>query len=433
MIRACFGLIRRWQVVVAGATIAALGAGFFEFGYGSFVPPISDEFGWSRMVLSGSFSVGKIEATLLTAPLVGWLVDRFGPRVVAACTVLTAGFGLVMFSQISSVLWLYFAFLFMTAGFVQAALIPLTASAVSCYPDEPARASGLMLVGTSAGGVLVSPFLAHAVATWGWRQAAMGAGVVMASAGLACAILMRETASTQSGCTTAGSRPSAMSRRPPKTGNPDRRRSMNREPTRVGASSSVGSVLRSSPFWLLSTAFGMSSFVGSAVVVHIVPHLVDRGMSLSVAGIFLGIMAGMGVCGRLLVAALGDTVDKRYLAIAGAILHAGGVLVIGLAPTFALTALGLAIYGIGQGSWFPLHVSLRSELFGQRLYGSIFALSGAAAIWGAVLGPVFMGYLHDLAGNYRLAFLLLIPIGLLPMPLILSIKHTAVGHTWSSS
>ena len=57
----------------------SLSAGITFHGFGNFVIPLSNEFGWSRTTISTVISIGKLQSGIF-GPLEGWAVDKFGPR-----------------------------------------------------------------------------------------------------------------------------------------------------------------------------------------------------------------------------------------------------------------------------------------------------------------------------------------------------------------
>src|SRR4030042_708842 len=67
-----------WWVVSASAAIVFLTGGTFFYGFSALVVPLQNEFGWSRALISGAFSM-RTEVGGLASPIVGYLVDRIRP------------------------------------------------------------------------------------------------------------------------------------------------------------------------------------------------------------------------------------------------------------------------------------------------------------------------------------------------------------------
>src|SRR4249920_2956708 len=57
------------------------------------MPPLIDEFGWERALAAGAFSFGFLVSAVLS-PIVGWVVDIRGPRIVILTGALLLASGL---------------------------------------------------------------------------------------------------------------------------------------------------------------------------------------------------------------------------------------------------------------------------------------------------------------------------------------------------
>ncbi len=68
-----------WWIVAASFGIIAYGGGAYWYGFSVFFKPIQNEFGWTRAETSAAFSLASLEGGV-QGPIVGPLVDRFGPR-----------------------------------------------------------------------------------------------------------------------------------------------------------------------------------------------------------------------------------------------------------------------------------------------------------------------------------------------------------------
>ena len=73
------GIFYGWWIVTAGSVLQALQGGFLFHGFTAYFVFLQRDFGWSRTVLSGGYSLTRVESAFL-GPLQGWLIDRFGLR-----------------------------------------------------------------------------------------------------------------------------------------------------------------------------------------------------------------------------------------------------------------------------------------------------------------------------------------------------------------
>ena len=89
------------------------GAILFMQAFGAYVLLIEDEFGWSKAALAGAFALARLESGLL-GPLQGWMIDRFGPRVIMRWGLVIFGLGMIALSQIASI-WDFYIVVFAIA------------------------------------------------------------------------------------------------------------------------------------------------------------------------------------------------------------------------------------------------------------------------------------------------------------------------------
>ena len=104
-----------WWVVIACAVIQFYLGGTFFQGFSALFNPIAEEFSWSYALVSLAFTFRGFESGIM-APIVGILVDRFGPRKILFCGVVISGLGFWFFSHIHALWSFYGAFLFLALG-----------------------------------------------------------------------------------------------------------------------------------------------------------------------------------------------------------------------------------------------------------------------------------------------------------------------------
>src|SRR5688572_30518098 len=95
------GVFFGWWIVAASAGIQLLQAGMMMQAYGAYVAVLRTDFGWSKTALSIGYALQPVQSGLL-GPIQGWLVDRFGPRVVMRVGMVMFGGGFILFSLIQS-------------------------------------------------------------------------------------------------------------------------------------------------------------------------------------------------------------------------------------------------------------------------------------------------------------------------------------------
>lgn len=166
--------------------------------------------------------------------------------------------------------------------------------------------------------------------------------------------------------------------------------------------------LRTPAFWLLATAHACALLVVGAVLVHQVPHMVEGiGMSTEQAAANVALLVSVNVASQLLGGYAGDHVSKRLLMFACMWMHASGLVIFAFASTRLEAALFAVLHGAAWGVRGLLINAVRADYFGRKAYASITGYNSLLVTVGMSSGPLFSGFLFDIAGNYRTPFLVL--------------------------
>ncbi|MBI4637185.1 MAG: MFS transporter [Candidatus Rokubacteria bacterium] len=371
------------------ATFVTLGLAYgVWYAYSVFLVALLAEFGWSRSLLAGAFSVFTLVHGILSAPL-GWLADRLGPRrlVLAGGTVLAGA--LVLDGAISRPWHLYAAFGLLTAiGVASSGWLPAVVMVQRWYPQRVGTALGLTSAGIGVGIFLVVPLCQTLINLAGWRWAFRTVGVIVAAWVIPATLwLVRDPP------------PSVTSRQgtgPVATG-----------PAVPGGDVTLRGAGRTSAFWLLATAQVSGAFVNQMLLVHQVAYLVDHGISALVAAGVVGVVGIASVVGKAGGGWFSDTFGREVtytLGNACVMLSVGalGLLALGQGAGWAY-GYGVLI-GVGYAVTAPLIPALVADLFRGQHFGAIFGTLQIANAIGGSLGPWIAGRVFDASGSYAPAF-----------------------------
>ena len=380
-----------WRMVAAGGGIQFLQAGLLHQAFGAYLAVLSDERGWSKTALSGAATLQPMEAAVL-GPVLGWIIDRFGPQGMIRLGIVVFGVGFMLLSQIETLVGFYGAFLVIAFGSSLCGFFPINVSIIHWFEKRRARALSVLSLGLALGGVFV-PLVAWAVQTYGWRATAFVSGLVAVILGWPLAQVFRRRPEDV-GETIDGLPPSI-----PVPGQPEPE--AQREFTAREA-------LRTSAFWLLSLGHGLALVVVYAVSVHAITHMKEGlGYSVAEASIFITIMTIAQVGGVALGWAIGDSLPKRHVAAVCMLMHASGLLMLTYANGTAMLVAFALLHGGGWGLRGPYMQAIRADYFGRRSIGMILGLSSMIIVIGQIGGPMLAGVLADLTGDYRAGFTLL--------------------------
>ena len=164
----------RWWQLLVGVLCMSMIANL-QYGWTLFVNPISAKHGWGRAAIQVAFTLFVLTETWLV-PIEGYLVDRFGPRIVVVVASLLVGMAWVMNSYASSLSALYVAAVIggIGAGAVYGTCV---GNALKWFPDRRGLAAGLTSMGFGAGSALTIVPISATIKTHGYEYAFLVFGI----------------------------------------------------------------------------------------------------------------------------------------------------------------------------------------------------------------------------------------------------------------
>lgn len=377
-----------WWVIGACAAISALGGAAYTWGFSAFFLPLSTELGLSRAATSLAFSAARLEGGL-EGPVVGWMVDRFGPRRIILLGVWITGLGFILLFTVHS-FWGFFLVFTLLIGFGHGIGFghPVMAAANSWFIRRKATAMGLVSAGHGVGGVMV-PLVSLAIYQLGWRTAGIIIGIALWVLIFPLTRLVHRS-------------PEAMGLLP--DGDSAQTNATERlNGNRIGyVDFTVKQAMRTRHFWMLVGGLSLFFAVNSAVVVHFIPLAVDRGMSPAAAAGAMAFMAVATTPMRLVAGMLADRFAKnRMLALAAL----NGVLALVLLlfarqgwQLYSAVVIWAITYGMGH-----IHWSLLGDHFGRSHFATIRGMVDLLRVGVVMVAPVYMGWIYDVKGSYNIA------------------------------
>jgi len=170
-------------------------------------------------------------------------------------------------------------------------------------------------------------------------------------------------------------------------------------------------------FWLISAIFFCLGFCVFAIMVHIVPHAIELGISATGAANILVAIGGLDIVGRIVLGGAADRIGNRQAFIIGFILMSAALF--WLVPSKELWMLYLfaAGFGFAHGGIGASGSPLAAGLFGLSSHGLIFGVMGLGVTIGGAIAPFLTGYIFDVTGSYQVAFLVCAAIGIVGLVL----------------
>ena len=290
-----------WYIVAASVVMNAYITVAFGLGFNVFFLPILTEFGWSRAVTSGAFSLRSLESGLL-APIIGFLVDRWGPRPIILIGVFLVGSGMIMMAYIDSLWGFYAAFLIAALGGSGAGHgVSWVVAVAKWFNRMRGRALGIAMLGPVIGGPLLFT-IAIIDEYFGWRIATLILGVGVWIIGLPLALVAR-------------TEPRAYGYFPDNERTIDDPKTQPELDRQYHSGMSVSEALMTRDFWVLTILFALMFLGISGLMVHLIPLLEDFAYSSTEAATILGILFLLSGLGRVFSGFMADSLDYRKVLI----------------------------------------------------------------------------------------------------------------------
>ena len=370
------------------ATFGTLGLTYgFWYAYSVFLVAFLREFGWSRSVVAGAFSV-LVLGHGVSGPVLGGLVERFGPRAVIATGGVVLGASLFVGAHVSEIWHLYLVFgVLASLGISAAGWVPSVVLIRGWFPAKVGTAIGITSAGIGVGIFALVPFTQVLIDSIGWRWALRVLGTLMVLWILPATLLLVRAPPAAAAAEPAATR-------------------VDTDPARPRTYWTPVTVLRSWRFWATSAVFFAGSASTQMLLVHQVAYLVDHGVSALVGATIVGIVGVASVAGKAGWGALSDRAGRELtysLAFGCVALSVGMLALAGAYPHTPLPYGYAVLIGVGYAVTAPLTPAIASDLFGGPQFPRIFGMLHFANSIGGALGAWIAGFIFDATGSYAYA------------------------------
>ena len=184
---------------------------------------------------------------------------------------------------------------------------------------------------------------------------------------------------------------------------------------------------RTRQFWTICIAEFAIFFCLLTVIVHVVPHAMDLGLTSPTAVGVLSTIGGVSMLGRILIGTANDRIGGKRSLVICSILLLCGLAWLHVASEAWMLFLFAVIYGFAHGGFFTVMSPTIAEFFGTGSHGLLYGIVLASGTVGGAAGPLMAGRIFDVSGSYRIAFLVLILLAVIGFVLITLLKPPSVG------
>jgi predicted MFS family arabinose efflux permease len=295
------------------------------------------------------------------------------------------GFCVASMSQLNGNIWYYYLMHLLIPLF-GAGTFPLTYSRViiAWFARSRGLALGIALAGFGVGAALIPALGQFVIDHWGWRQAYLVFAALILLVSLPLSWLLVRENPADMGLQVDGA-----------------------ELANVGESNlgpdagmTASEAVRERNYWLILLSFALVGVGITAVLAHLVPMLIGRGMAPATAALCMSALGFGLIFGRILAGYLMDRFFAPYVA---AVFLTGlffGVIILASGASGPIVFLAAILVGLATGSEISEIAYMVSRYFGQRAFGVIYGIMFAAFQIGSAFGAYLMGVYYDTAGDY---------------------------------
>jgi sugar phosphate permease len=368
-----------------------------------FLKPIAEDMGWGRGALAVALLMGSIGAAL-TAPVAGTMIDRIGARPVMLTGALTIGLALVAGSQIRLLWHLYVVFVFIGFGLMCGTIIPCALLISNWFVSRRGMAMGGAFVGTSVGGMVMSPIANWIILNYSWRTAFVLAGLEILVLVTPVILLVIRT------------RPSEMGLAPYRH---------SRDSTDTADDSwgvSLRQALASKVFWQIAVIMFLVGLVTAGLGNHCVAYLTDLEHSPTRAASAWSVVMGAMAVGKLSVGPIADHWGSRSTMAGACVLFSISIGILLFAEPYWIVLVFAGTYGFALGAPLVVNPLLTSDYLGMKNFGAVYGVLNVLTTVGGAVGPVGAGLFFDARKTYLPVFYLFIALMLVAVLVSILVK-----------
>jgi oxalate/formate antiporter len=356
-----------------------------QYVWALFTKPLGTALAVSPAALQVTFSLLIVLQTFFS-PLQGWLVDRFGPRLLIAVGGALSGLGWVLAAYAGSIWALYFSYGIICGLGTGIVYVGVVGQVVRWFPDARGFAAGMVAAGYGIGAIATTFPISASIASAGYQATLQQYGIIFAIVGVVAALGLR---SPPARLAAAG-------------------------PADAGGVSSA-TMLKSPIFWLMFVMMSLMSTSGLMVISQIGNFAADFGVTkLTVWGmaalpLALTIDRFTNGLTRPFFGWLSDMIGRENTMFVAFALEAVAMTVWLMTITDPLWfALLSGVVFFGWGEIFSLFPSTLTDTFGVRYatqnYGFLYIAQGIGSIFGGPLAAL----LHQGTGSWTTVFVVCI-------------------------
>jgi MFS family permease len=365
------------------------GAGF---SFGVFFKSLESAFHLSRATTSAIFSLSMVLSGLCGV-LGGWLLDRYGPRIVLLVMGIFTGLSLLLTSQTNAAWQLFITYSVILAMGMGPIYVVSMSTVLRWFRRKRGLAVGIASSGGGLGQITIAPLAAFLITTYDWRIAYIVVGLMVWLVALPLSRLLRRDPQ-EMGILPDGDTADSLV-----TSTTELKE---KEYQKEGLS--LVHALRTRSFWLFFFMWLSFSFCMLMVLTHVVPHATDMGIPSVQAAAIISLFGGATIAGRVTMGTIADRIGRKKVAICCSLLEVVAMVWLVWARDLWALYLFAFVFGFGNGGAISVVTALIGDYLGLERIGVILGVLEIGWGPGSAIGPIVGGLIFDINGSYVMAF-----------------------------
>ena len=389
-------------MLIGSAIILALSLGV-RHGFGLYLVPMSDEFGWGHNVFSLAIAMQNL-IWGAAQPFTGALADKYGSKIVVAVGGVLYTIGLLLMA-VSSTGWLLNLSVGLILGLALSATsfsVLLSAVGRAAPPEKRSLAMGIASAAGSFGQFIMLPSTLLLLQNFGWSAALVVSAILIAMI-VPLAWMLKAPAFVVPNAST--------------------------NQVQLSFKDILVIAKNHKPFWFLSLGFLVCGFQVVFIGIHLPGYLIDHGFNATTGTVFLALVGLFNIVGTYTAGWLGGKYSKPKLLMGLYGLRGIAIIAFLMLPLSTVTIYSFGVVmGLLWLSTVPLTNGIVANMFGiqylSMLSGIVFFAHQVGSFFGGWLG----GVNHDVTGNYDLIWLFSIILSVFGVLVHFFVDEKAVVH-----
>jgi MFS family permease len=356
-----------------------------------FMYPMHQDLGWNITLIAGAVSAGAL-ASIVFSPITGWMIDRYGARVVLTSSILVLGLTTFLTGWATIPIFFYITYGIGRVIFSSPVQIGSSVVVSRWFIRRRGRANGMLSFCHSIGMTGFPLMASILIAIYGWQVTWQILGVaVWLIALLPVYFFLAET-------------PESVGVLPDGDELLASKLEMIEPDPMNDPMWNLSSAIRTPALWQLAVGGGLLYVIHSGTNTHLAAHLQSIGMTGTIAASAVILNAVFTGVGGLCWGWLAEKIQIRFCYALVALVMAVSAMLFVFVSSALDSLLIASLFGISLGGMLVVPSVSFADYFGRESLGSIRGISEPFVGLGQAVGALMSGIIYDLTGSYHVAF-----------------------------